>query len=480
MGLRARVFLVVSAVALVAVVAVAVRSRDVAVVAFEREVHGSRPVPSGPRLTELQAPLEQAYARDGDWRGAQGLLSRLAAGAGSERTLLADGWGRVVASVPRSAGEATLRTRPDGSLEIEATDARESRVSVLVGAPSLVLGAPDGTMAGRLVRLPPERAEGPPPIAQRFARQLDRGLLAVAALVLALSWAAAWWLSRRVTGPLEQLTDAARAIERGELERRVGCLGGGEIGVLGRAFDAMADARATAESARRRMVADVAHELRTPLTHLRCRIEAAQDGLQPPDRAMLTTLHEEIVHLSHLVQDLQDLAMADAGAAKLDLREVDAGEEAERAVASARALARSRDIAIEASVPSPAPVVHADAVRLRQVLSNLLDNAIGATPAGGRVALRVAAENGSVTFEVEDTGPGVPPDQREAVFEPFLRLDGPRAWATGGAGLGLSIVRRWVEAQGGRVVLDGAPGGGARVTVTLPASAGGPGFTLHS
>jgi signal transduction histidine kinase len=467
MGLRARVFLVVSAVALLAVVAVALRGRDVAVIAFEREVQG-RGVQDGPKLATLQAPLEQAYAKHGDWRNAQALLAELAQGTGSDRYLLADGGGRVVASAPPMPGEARLRPRADGGVEVESQDGAKTRVSVLVGAPALVLWAPDGTMAGRLVRLPPRDAEGPAPLAKRFTRQLDRGLLVVAGLVLLLAWAAAWWLSRRVTGPLERLTDAARAIERGEMERRVGRLGGGEIGVLGRAFDAMADARATAESARRRMVADVAHELRTPLTHLRCRIEAAQDGLLPPDRAMLHALHEEIVHLSCLVQDLQDLAMADAGAAKLTLREVDAGEEAERAVASARALARSRDIAIESSAPSPAPVVRADAVRLRQVLSNLLDNAIGATPAGGRVALRVAAENGSVTFEVEDTGPGVPPEQREAVFEPFLRLDGSRARATGGAGLGLAIVRRWVEAHGGRVAFDGAPGGGARVRVSLP------------
>jgi signal transduction histidine kinase len=469
MGLRARVFLVVSAVALLAVVAVALRGRDVAVIAFEREVQGGG-VPDGPKLATLQAPLEQAHAKDGDWRNAQALLAKLAEGTGGDRYLLADGGGRVVASVPPSAGEATLRTRPDGSLEIEATDAGQSRVSVLVGAPSLVLWAPDGTMAGRLVQLPRERAEGPPPIAQRFVRQLDRGLLAVAALVLVLSWAAAWWLSRRLTGPLERLTEAARAIERGELERRVGRLGGGEIGALGRAFDAMADARGRAEAARRRMVADVAHELRTPLTHLRCRIEAAQDGLLPADASMLHALHEEIVHLSRLVQDLQDVAMADAGELRLDLREIDAGDESRRAVEAARGLAEARGIALTVTSPNPGPVVRADAVRLRQVLGNLLDNALTATPSGGRVALRVGTENASVTFEVDDTGPGIPPDKRDAVFEPFLRLDGSRARSTGGAGLGLAIVRRWVEAHGGRVALGEAAGGGARVRIDLPAA----------
>jgi len=467
MGLRGRIFLVVSGVALLAVVAVAVRGRDVAVVAFEREVRGPGAPEPGPRLTAFQGPLEEAYARDGDWRGAQELLAKLASGRDG-RFLVADWWGKVVASVPPSSTEAKVRPRPDGGVEVESTDGGETRVSVLVGAPSLVLWAPDGTMAGRLVRLPPH--ESTPPIAQRFARQLDRGLAVVAILVLLLAWAAAWWLARRLTGPLAELTEAARAIERGELERRVGALGSGEIGALGRAFDAMAEARGRADAARRRLVADVAHELRTPLTHLRCRIEAAEDGLLPPDAAMLQVLHEEIAHLSRLVQDLQDLAMADAGALRLELQEMDAGEAARGAVEAAQAAARSRGIALHLRAPSPAPRVRADALRLRQVLANLLENALVATPSGGRVDLRVHAENGSVEFEVADTGSGIPADKREAVFEPFSRLDGARARATGGAGLGLAIVRRWVEAHGGTVALDEAPGGGARVRVSLPAA----------
>ncbi|HEX5043868.1 MAG TPA: HAMP domain-containing sensor histidine kinase [Candidatus Polarisedimenticolaceae bacterium] len=466
-GLRGRIFLVVSGVALLAVVAVAVRGRDVAVVAFEREVRGPGVPESGPRLAAFEVPLAQAYARDGDWRNAQALLETLAAG-GVDRYLLADWWGKVVASFPPSSAEAKIRPRGDGGVEVESWEGGQTRVAVLVGAPSLVLRAPDGTMAGRLVRLPPR--EGTPPVSQRFARQLDRGLLVVAALVLVLAWAAAWWLARRLTGPLAELTDAARAIERGELERRVGALGGGEIGALGRAFDAMAEARGKAEAARRRLVADVAHELRTPLTHLRCRIEAAEDGLLPADPGMLRILHEEVAHLSRLVQDLQDLAMADAGALRLELQELDAAEETRRAVDAARAVAQARGIVLEASASSPAPRVRADAVRLRQVLGNLLDNALTATPAGGRVWLRVGAANGSVSFEVADTGPGVPADKRDAVFEPFLRLDGARARGTGGAGLGLAIVRRWVEAHGGRVALDEAPGGGARVRVSLPAA----------
>ena len=467
MGLRGRIFLVVSGVALLAVVAVAVRGRDVAVVAFERELLGPGVSDPGPRLAAFEAPLQETYARDGDWRNAQALLEKLGAG-GRDRYLLADWWGKVVASFPPSAAEATIRPRADGGVEVESTEGGDSRVSVLVGAPSLVLWAPDGTMAGRLVRLPPQEATAP--ISQRFARQLDRGLLAVALLVLVLAWAAAWWLARRLTGPLAELTAAAGAIERGELDRRVGILGGGEIAALGRAFDAMAEARGKADAARRRLVADVAHELRTPLTHLRCRIEAAQDGLLPPDPAMLQVLHEEVAHLSRLVQDLQDLSLADAGGLRLELRELDAAQETQRAVNAARALADARGIALEASAASPAPRVRADAVRLRQVLANLLDNALTATPAGGRVNLTVQAQNGSVEFEVSDTGPGIPPDKRDAVFEPFLRLDGARARSTGGAGLGLAIVRRWVEAHGGRVALEDAPGGGARVRVSLPAA----------
>jgi signal transduction histidine kinase len=467
LGLRGRVFLVISGVALCAVVAVAVRSRNVAVVAFDREVRGPAAVARGPRLTSFQAPLEGAYARDGDWRSAPALLEALAGDVGEDRFLLADGSGRVVASAPASSEEARVRVRRDGAIEVVAEAAGQSRVSVLMGAPSLVLWAPDGTMAGRLVRLPAQDA--PPPLAKRFAAQLDRGVAVVAALVLLLAWLAAWWLARRLTRPLRALTEAAEAIERGELERRVGALGPGEIGALGRAFDAMTEARTRADAARRRMVADVAHELRTPLTHLRCRIEAAQDGLLPSDPGMLQLLHDEIAHLSRLVQDLQDLAMADAGQLRLELEDVDAAEQVARVAEAASAAARSRGVALEVA-PAPALRVRADVVRLRQVLSNVVDNALAATPTGGRVALRVSGEPGAVQFEVVDSGPGVPAEKRDAVFEPFLRLDAARARSSGGAGLGLAIVRRWVEAHGGRVALDEAPGGGARVRVTLPAA----------
>jgi two-component system sensor histidine kinase BaeS len=242
------------------------------------------------------------------------------------------------------------------------------------------------------------------------------------------------------------------------------------------------------------MVTDVAHELRTPLTNLRAQLEAIEDGLVAADEAALRSLHEETLLLSRLVEDLQDLAIAESGGLRLDRGDVAPREALASAAAAFRSRAESEGIALEVE-PAPAglPPVSADPARLAQVLRNLVANALTHTPRGGRVTLRAVRDEGAggaagagaaayaaadapagapaVRFEVRDTGEGIPTEHLPHVFDRFYRADPSRARATGGAGLGLSIVRHLVEAHGGRVAVASAPGAGTVVSFTIPVRA---------
>jgi len=277
---------------------------------------------------------------------------------------------------------------------------------------------------------------------------------AIAALVAVLLTVA---LSRRIVRPIEDLTSAVKQLGRGGSPARVRVTGGDEIARLAASFNAMADAVARQEELRRRLVGDVAHELRTPLTHLRCELEAIQDGLASPDAARIGSLHEEVLHLGRLVEDLQDLALAEAGALRLDKERIDLG------MAVARFVGEQAEV-----VSEPGVVVDADAMRLRQVVLNLLSNATRHGPPGGRVTVRVATAGADATVAVSDEGPGIPAHELEQVFERFYRVDPARGRDAGGAGLGLAIVRRMVELHGGRVWAESAEGAGTTVTFTVP------------
>lgn len=260
-------------------------------------------------------------------------------------------------------------------------------------------------------------------------------------------------LSRRITSPIERLTAAVQELARGRTSAHVPVNGHDEIARLATAFNAMADAIATQEELRRRMVSDVAHELRTPLTNLRCEIEAIQDGLARPDRTRLASLHEEVLHLGRLADDLQDLAVSDAGGLRLNREPIDLVATIER-VAD---LFRRDGVAISVTAEEPASI-DADPLRIAQVFRNLLDNAVRH---GDRVEVHVDRSLVSVT----DNGPGIPPEELERIFERFYRVDAARARESGGAGLGLAIARSLVELHGGSVWAENVPDGGARFRV---------------
>jgi two-component system sensor histidine kinase BaeS len=229
----------------------------------------------------------------------------------------------------------------------------------------------------------------------------------------------------------------------------------------------MADRIAETERLRRQMVSDVAHELRSPVTNLRCTLEAIQDGLAQPDRARLDALVDETLLLQRLIGDLQDLALAEAGRLRLHLADVEVETVVRRAASTTASTGAAApvDVVVEGS-PGLALV---DADRLEQVMRNLLNNARTHTPADGRITVRLSTTDEAVTIAVHDTGRGIDAEHLPHVFDRFYRADTSRARATGGAGLGLAIVRQLVLAHGGTVgVTSRGAGMGSTFTVTLP------------
>lgn len=284
-------------------------------------------------------------------------------------------------------------------------------------------------------------------------------MAAAAALIVAVL------LARGVVRPLRRLAAAVGSLKLGQSSPRVGPNAGpGELGELGRAFDTMADSLEEEDRLRRALVADVAHELRTPIAVMQAETEALSDGITEPTGEALASLHDETVRLAHLVEDLQTLAAAQAAGLELSRRPLDLGRVAADAAQSLASRFRAGQIHLERDLP-PTPAV-GDPRRLRQVAVNLLTNAVKFTPAGGTVEVRTFTSRSEAVLEVADTGPGVPADEREAIWERFYQ--GRAGRARTGSGIGLAVVRELVAAHGGTVSLENAAGGGARFTVRLP------------
>jgi signal transduction histidine kinase len=302
-----------------------------------------------------------------------------------------------------------------------------------------------------------------------FLAPLRHAFAGVGAAALVLSIGVGTLLAWRATRPLRAVSDTARRIlATGDLAARVpGPEGRGELAELIRLLNTLLDKNAAHVRVLRETLDNLAHDLRTPLTRLRGTAELAlQDGGDPAEaRGALTDCVDESDRVLHLLETLLDISAAEAGALKLNRDRLDLRTLVERATDLYREVAEEKQIAIAVDQPVAAEL-DADAIRLGQAINNLLDNALKYTPAGGKVTLATRVEPGAVVLVVTDNGPGVPLAEREAVFRRLYRGDASRSQR--GLGLGLSLVKAIVEAHGGTVVVDEAPGGGAQFTVRLP------------
>lgn len=310
-------------------------------------------------------------------------------------------------------------------------------------------------------------------IEDNFNRSVSRSLWLAIGVAGGVALLLTLFLSQSILGPIGALTSAARQMEKGDLSQRVEVRTEDELGELASAFNAMADGLKRLEQLRRNMVTDVAHELRTPLSNVRGYLEAIKDGMIAPTSEVVESLHEEAMLLNRLVDDLQELALAEAGQLKLVRQELQLTEVVEKVVHLARSKAAEKSLALQVHLPGDLPPVYADAERLSQILRNLLNNAITNTSTGGEIWIAAKAIGAQVEVCVRDTGKGIAAEHLPYVFERFYRADKSRTRLTGGAGLGLAIVRQLVESHGGEVNITSQVGAGTTVTFTIPTNDSG-------
>lgn len=289
--------------------------------------------------------------------------------------------------------------------------------------------------------------------------QFRYALLAALATSLILTQ----FLAHGMTSPLRQMTAAARAMARGDYSRRVRATSRDEIGQLATAFNQMAADLGAEDEYRRGLIANVSHELRTPITALHAVLENVVDGVVEPDTETMRIALAQTERLGELVANLLDLSRVESGVIPLQLSIFRVDDFLGDAVAHAPASTDGVDVVVSATPANLAAV--ADPARLRQVVVNLVDNAIRHSPTGGRVSVRASSRDSELRIEVADEGPGIPVAERERVFERFTR----GATSAGGTGLGLAIARWAVELHGGTIeVMDG--GTGCRIGVAIPQS----------
>ncbi|TDE18938.1 HAMP domain-containing sensor histidine kinase [Actinomadura sp. 6K520] len=341
--------------------------------------------------------------------------------------------------------ETGIPAAPSAAAECLATARRTQLKPYVAPAALLYIGSPED----RVPAIDPYRIAG------------------VTAVILVLAVGMSVLVATRLVRPVRAVTAAARRMRAGDGSARAAVRAKGEVGELGAAFNEMSEHLDRMERQRKAMVSDVSHELRTPLSNIRGWLEAAQDGVADLDPALTASLVEEATLLQHIVDDLQQLALADVGKLRLRPEPVDAAALTEQVATVYRAAAEAAELALTVEVAGR-PHLEADPVRLRQAVGNLLANAVRYTPAGGRVTLRAYGDGDDVLIEVADTGPGIAPEHLPHVFDRFWRAEKSRSRRTGGSGLGLAIVRQLAEAHGGSAAVRSEPGRGATFTLRLP------------
>ncbi|HBY95699.1 MAG TPA: sensor histidine kinase [Chloroflexi bacterium] len=422
--------------------------------------------------SNLVTNLAEFYAQNGGWTGVE-IMFRTGRGPGiigtgrgmrrgAPAVLLADAGGRVV--YDESGGQLGIRlSRQELAVSIPVQWENRTVGYLLVSLPGRADLAPD---------------------AQLFLAQINQTLLQAGLISGGLGVLLGLAIARGVSAPLRRLAIAARRISKGELDQRVPVGGTEEIVDLAQAFNEMAGSLQQAARLRRNLVADIAHELRTPLSVLQGNLQAILDDVYPLEKSEVATIYDETLILSRLVSDLHELAQAEAGQLSLNIRPVEIGPVVERVVALFEEPAAEKGTALTLALPSDLPPVRADPDRTRQVIYNLLANALRHTPAGSQVAIQVEwprpldeassshppamrQRPAALRVSVIDTGPGIPAQDLPHVFDRFWRADQARVRENGGAGLGLAIAKQLVEAQGGQIGVQSEVGRGSQFWFTL-------------
>ncbi len=398
--------------------------------------------------TAVASAAAQAYAQQGGWAGADLTAADAAAAQAGARLIVRDAQGTVVLS-PNGSTPNGLGTGMGMGM---GNSAASTETPVVV----------NGTTVGT-VRL--AFGAGSSGQAQQIAWTWIL-VAAVAALLAAL--AVSWYVTRRLTTPLVQISAAARAFAAGDRSARAAidaAAAPGELGDLARAFDASADAVERSELTRRRMAADLAHELRTPLAILQAGLEELRDGYVEADSARLAALHDQSVRMGRVVGDLSELSEAEAFTLTIRPELLDLSELAADALGAAMPSLAAAGLNVTTACDNGV-MVWGDGDRLHQVVGNLLANTARHCRVGDSVTVTVCETDDSAMLTVADTGPGIAPENLDSVFDRLWR--GRADVDSAGSGIGLAVVRELVTAHGGRVVATSDGIHGSTFTVTLP------------
>ncbi len=403
-------------------------------------------------ISDTVGALTDAYLEAGAWSAADLRPARAVAVAGGALLEVRDARGQLVLQAGRGLGPGP----PAGTWSQQLL---HSTFGPPQTRPIVVGGQRVGTAA---VRFP---ANTLPPAEHQLRDALTRTTAIGAGIAIAVALVVGFLVALGITRPLRRLTAAVGRLGAGERTARANLTAPGELGELAAAFDRMAGTLEREDELRRTLTADVAHELRTPVTILTAHHEALVDGIEQPTPELLASLHEEVLRLGRLIEDLEALAAAEAAGLRLEQKPTDLANVVARA---AELLAPQLHVAeIELALDFERDVVVAgDARRLAQIVQNLLANAIRFTPAGGRIEIRLARVDGSARMSVSDSGSGIAPDELPHVFDRFWRGSG--TGGTSGSGIGLAVVDELTRAHGGRVDVASEPGRGTTFTVELP------------
>jgi signal transduction histidine kinase len=302
-----------------------------------------------------------------------------------------------------------------------------------------------------------------------FRNALNSALIIAGLAATLAAIGVSWFVSQRIIRPIHSLVALSHRIAGGHYEQRLQLNSGDELAELVESFNQMASSLAETEVMRQQLLGDVTHELKTPLASIKGYMEGLQDGVIPATPETFQIIHNEADRLQRLVQDLQELSRTEAGQIQLQATTCMPAKIVLPVVERIRPQFREKGITLDVTLPENLPPVRADPDRTAQVLTNLLANALQYTPAGGKVSLDVVKSNEQLDFSIQDTGIGLEAHDLQRIFQRFYRVDKSRSRASGGSGIGLTVAKHLVEAQGGNIHAssDGI-GKGSQFRFTLP------------
>ncbi len=400
--------------------------------------------------------LAEYRMRTGTWLGVERLLS-------TQYTVVVNGQ-LIVRRTSLIGGDFSLADENG----IVAVSTEEKKVGTVLTPDEIASGIAIREGGNRIGTLLIDDSSSPlAPAEQAFLSSALRSALLGGGIATGVALLLSAILISQVSSPLRLLARATERIAQGDLSQRVKLRARDEFSRLGESFNRMIDNLRRSETVRKTMTADIAHELRTPVTIIQGNLEAILDGIYCADAETIAPIYEETLHLGRLIDDLRDLALAEAGELRLTKEPTDVLALARQVAETVNAsLDSGKTVVVEAA--DEIPLLDLDSKRMRQVLVNLLSNALRYTPDDEKVMMEIEASDEAVIIQVADHGPGIPEHELPHLFERFYRGDTARARADGGSGLGLAIAKQWVEAHGGTIAASNRPSGGACFSISLP------------